>query len=106
MTKRIGFKDMRVGLRYVCVRRSKDGSVQRGDHLWVTEGGYLMCPESGGWINPDCVESATKWMRVTIDEKWLNLQLSHSQQQVRLLSKAKREFYGKVDTVHTRTGCR
>lgn len=101
MTKRVGLKDMRVGLRYVCVRRSKDGSVQQGDHLWITEDGYLMCPEAGGWIIPEDLGDATKWMRVTIDEKWLESKLSDAQKQVRLLSEAKGEFYGEVETVHT-----
>jgi hypothetical protein len=65
-----GLLGMRVGVRYVVTRGSKNREFQVGDRVWLEDDGSIMCPAAHGWMPPeDVVEAAEGWA-IEPDANW------------------------------------
>lgn len=61
---------MQVGLRYIVVTPSDDGTFATGDHIVRLADGDISCREAAGWIEVDDVPEATRGMTVVLDKAW------------------------------------
>ena len=61
---------MRVGVRYVVTRASKDREFQVGDRIWMEPNGDIMCPAASGWMPAEDVPPATRGMQIEPDANW------------------------------------
>jgi hypothetical protein len=71
----IPYHQMQVGLRYIVVIPSDDGTFSTGDHVVQLADGDIVCREANGWIESRDVPEAAKSMTVVLDKAWARDQL-------------------------------
>lgn len=61
---------MRLGMRYVVTRDSKNREFRTGDQVWMEPDGAIMCQEAHGWMLPEDVVRATEGWAIEPDANW------------------------------------
>lgn len=58
--------EMRVGVRYIVTRDSKNREFQRGDRVWMETDGAISCPAANGWMPAEDIEAATEGWAIEV----------------------------------------
>ena len=62
--------NMRVGMRYVVTKASRDGEFEVGDRIWLLEDGCIMNQQAAAWMPAADVAEATREMEIAPDADW------------------------------------
>jgi hypothetical protein len=76
---------MQVGLRYIVVTPSDDGTFATGDHIVRLADGDISCREGRGWIDGKDVPDAAEGMTVVPDVEWAREKINDLKAQIMVL---------------------
>lgn len=62
--------EMRVGLRYIVTKASRDGEFEVGDRIWLLDDGCIMNKQASAWMPTADVAEATRGMEIEPDADW------------------------------------
>ena len=74
--------EMKLGVRYIVTKPSKNYEFQVGDHLWIYADGAISCSEAGGFMPKEDVAEATEGMLVAVDAAWQAIRREKLQAQI------------------------
>lgn len=64
--------EMKTGIWYVVIRESDDGTLRKGDRVFMHSDGVLVCIEADGFLPPEQVQDALKGAVLEVDKEWVS----------------------------------